>query len=710
MVERSTSLLQSDADVGVVVPALRIRAADGSTLREIHAEPDLATVIATPLATPPVMAFRRAVWQALGGLREEAGDFAWCDWWLRLFASGTRIGSVREPLASLPVTERDWWPPLTPGPVDLVAYRRLLETHRDLLDREMADLVVRQEIAFGRLLAQHRSELQHRDRRLAELERIRAEAAHHRAFLEHHGRTVVDWGDLRRTDPISRDWGYDRGVPIDRRYIEDFLAAHSSDISGLVLEVQEDDFTRRFGGARVTGADVIDLDESNDRATIVTDLRAATGVQDAQFDCIILTQTLHVIDDVSAVIRECHRMLRPGGVLLATLPSASRVCLEYGEEGDLWRMTPAGGGRLFESAFGPGNVEVRAYGNVLTNVAFLHGFACDELTDGEFETTDSYHPVLVGVRARKPLLKGRRADANRGVVLLYHRIDEQPDVHELGVPAAQFEEHLAWLSRECHVIPLDQLLAAASVELPDRAVAITFDDGYRDILEVAAPLLQRWQLPATVFATCRWLEEYGEYWWDTLEGALLQTGTPAELTLDVNGSVQRFSASTPPDRRAAHDALHMRLVHAALEEREAIVSQIARWAGRVPDARRRPLVADELRQLACLPGLAIGAHGVNHLAVPDQSPEVQRVEVLDSARHLQHVLGKPVTTVAFPYGSVDRTSADLARTNFLWSFACGDYAVRSSFDAARVPRFEVRRSAARALSQHLERLFAPSSG
>src|SRR5262249_50040235 len=156
---------------------------------------------------------------------------------------------------------------------------------------------------------------------------------------------------------------------VDRRYIDDFLMAHASDVKGAVLEVQEDDFTRRFGGDRVTTSDVVDLDESNPRATLIADLRHAPGLVSDRYDCIILTQTLHVIDAVGAVLVECRRLLRPGGVLLATVPAASRVCLEYGAEGDFWRMTPAGARRLFETVFGAGGIETATYGNVQTNVA-----------------------------------------------------------------------------------------------------------------------------------------------------------------------------------------------------------------------------------------------------------------------------------------------------------------------------------------------------
>jgi peptidoglycan/xylan/chitin deacetylase (PgdA/CDA1 family) len=703
MVERCAAVLDEHSDVAVVLPGLRLQTPEGLPLRTTSFQLTLAHLLAMPLATPPVFVTRRSAWQTLGGLDPSALRFAWCEWWLRVVAAAIRVHDVSDPLAILAAGDRDWWPPLSGGTPDLAPFRAVLEKHRGLLDLHMTGLVVEHEIAFGRLLAQHRDLLQDRDRGLVELERVRAEAAHHRAFLDHHGRGAVEWGDLRRADPVSRDWGYDRGDPIDRRYIEDFLAGHSSDISGVVLEVQEDDFTRRFGGPRVARSEVVDLDDTNPRATLITDLRAAAGLDDAGFDCIVLTQTLHVIDDMAAAIRECARILRPGGVLLATLPSASRVCLEYGEDGDLWRMTPAGCRTLFARAFGPENVDVTACGSVLTNVAFLHGFACAELTDPEFDATDPYHPLVVGVRARKPPPSRGTTRRHPGIVLLYHRVDDQPDVHDLAIPSALLEEQLAWLSTECHVLPLDRLLSGAKDGLPERAVAMTFDDGYLDTLEEAAPMLERMGVPATIFATTRWLEEYGEYWWDTLERTLLNRETPSDLSLVVAGQPMRFVTSTIEARRAAHDTLHARLVHAGLDERSRVMSQIVGWSGSIAE-RRRPMVADELRQLGRVPGISIGAHGVNHLALPDQPSSTQVVELLESASTLSRVLDRPVDMFAFPYGALDRIGAGLARANFRWALGCDPAPIASSFDAARVPRLEVKRWDANTLRDQIDRI------
>lgn len=207
-------------------------------------------------------------------------------------------------------------------------------------------------------------------------------------------------GSLRRTTPISEHWGFDRGTPVDRYYIERFLERHSHDIRGRVLEVMDSRYTERFGSA-VEAMDVLDIDVSNPRATIVADLAAADGVPSASFDCVILTQTLQFIYDGGAAVGEAHRLLRPEGVLLATVPAVSRIDRTAGVRGDFWRFTEASCERLFGEVFGDENVTVRALGNVLAGIAFLAGLAREDLTDRELEVQDVFFPVLITVRGVK---------------------------------------------------------------------------------------------------------------------------------------------------------------------------------------------------------------------------------------------------------------------------------------------------------------------
>ncbi len=211
----------------------------------------------------------------------------------------------------------------------------------------------------------------------------------------------VRFGDLRRVRPISPSFGFDRGVPIDRYYIEGFLARHASDVRGRVLEFGNDAYTRRFGGDRVAATDVFDVHEDNPRATIVGDLARADHIPSDTFDCIICTQTLQLIFELSAAVRALHRILKPGGVLLATVPGITQVSGDEWGACWYWRFTPLSVRRLFEEPFPTGGLEICPHGNVLVATAFLHGLATRELGRNELDDYDPLYDVLITIRATK---------------------------------------------------------------------------------------------------------------------------------------------------------------------------------------------------------------------------------------------------------------------------------------------------------------------
>ena len=211
----------------------------------------------------------------------------------------------------------------------------------------------------------------------------------------------VDWGDLRRLTPFSDVWGHDRGRPIDRYYIENFLEQHRGDIRGRVLEVQSGVYTHRYNSG-VTQSDILDIDGSNPDATVIADLGRESSLPAETFDCFVFTQTLHIIYDVGAVLSNISRALKPGGVLLCTVPAVSRVNYENGglESGDFWRFTGAALRRLFAQHFA-GSVAVEGYGNVMVCAAFLYGLAVEELTNEELDSVDPWFPLLFSIRAVK---------------------------------------------------------------------------------------------------------------------------------------------------------------------------------------------------------------------------------------------------------------------------------------------------------------------
>lgn len=212
----------------------------------------------------------------------------------------------------------------------------------------------------------------------------------------------VRFGDLRRVTPIDRSFGFERGQPIDRYYIEGFLAGHAHEVRGHVLEVGDNYYTHRFGETRVTRSDVLNLTPDNPAATIIADLTQADHITSDTFDCIIFTQTLQFIYDLRAAISTLHRILKPDGVLLMTVPVMSQVCrYDMDRWGDYWRFTDAAPRRLLGDIFGSANVTVKAYGNVLAVIGFLHGLSAHELDPAELNHHDPDYQLIVTARAAK---------------------------------------------------------------------------------------------------------------------------------------------------------------------------------------------------------------------------------------------------------------------------------------------------------------------
>ena len=212
----------------------------------------------------------------------------------------------------------------------------------------------------------------------------------------------VRFGTLRRIFPVSPQFGFDRGTPVDRYYIEKHLRLHARDIRGRVLEIGDDAYTKKFGGRQVNASDILDLSERNERATIIADLTSASQIPSEAYDCIILTQTLQFVDDVHMALETLHRVLKPGGVLLATLPGISKIARDkHNQWHDQWRLTAYSCQKVFQRPFSADALSVAAYGNVLSAVAFLEGLAAHELTEEELDFRDPDFEVIIAVRAVK---------------------------------------------------------------------------------------------------------------------------------------------------------------------------------------------------------------------------------------------------------------------------------------------------------------------
>jgi glycosyltransferase involved in cell wall biosynthesis len=203
-------------------------------------------------------------------------------------------------------------------------------------------------------------------------------------------------------EPVSRRFGLDRGQPIDRRYIESFLAEHADKVRGHVLEIGDDAYSRKFGGGRIIHQDILHVVPGYPGATIVADLAHAPNIPSESFDCIILTQTLHYIFDIHAAVATLERILKPGGALLLTVPGISQICRDQADpESDCWRFTASSVQKILARHFHGACLFVRTHGNVLAASSFLYGKSARELTERELDHHDPDYPVTVAAVAVK---------------------------------------------------------------------------------------------------------------------------------------------------------------------------------------------------------------------------------------------------------------------------------------------------------------------
>jgi hypothetical protein len=206
---------------------------------------------------------------------------------------------------------------------------------------------------------------------------------------------TIDCGDFNRTTPFSTRFGYDRGGPVDRYYIENFLLNFSSRIKGRVLEIGDNEYTLRFGENRITQSDILHIDKNNPKATFIGDLTHNPQLPDNSFDCIILTETLQLIDDFEKALETCHRILKPGGTLLITVPGITNIAHDEWGKYWMWSFTDKSITRLLAEFFPKENIIVEAFGNVFVAMAFLYGMGLPELNKEQLDYTDPHYQVKI---------------------------------------------------------------------------------------------------------------------------------------------------------------------------------------------------------------------------------------------------------------------------------------------------------------------------
>ena len=326
------------------------------------------------------------------------------------------------------------------------------------------------------------------------------------------------------------------------------------------------------------------------------------------------------------------------------------------------------------------------------------------------------HIPLIG-SLRRQVKSFRKKFVSKAVILMYHCVVEKDvDPWSLCVSPQHFAEHLEILQRHFYPISLKQLTQAHQEgNIPDRAVAVTFDDGYVDNLYNAKPLLEQYNIPATVFVATGHVGINREFWWDELERILLQPGKlPEILTLDINGKTFEWNLNKTANYkddyyevdingninyqdnyylyRSLYFTIHKLLQPLTEVEQYKVIDYLLKWAGYSPLRRPtcRTLSNKELFALSQGELIEVGAHTVTHPFFLTLSASLQKEEVQQSKRVLEESIGKQVTSFSYPYGIYTMETVEIIR-NAGFDCACNgikDYVLRGS-DLLQLPRLIV---------------------
>lgn len=302
----------------------------------------------------------------------------------------------------------------------------------------------------------------------------------------------------------------------------------------------------------------------------------------------------------------------------------------------------------------------------------------------------------------------------KALILMYHRVaQEDLDPWSLCVTPQNFAQHLEVLQTHTQPMSLKQLAQAhQDGNIPDQAVAITFDDGYANNLYNAKPILNRYNIPATVFVTSGYTQRHREFWWDELEQVLLQPGKLADkLCLTIEGNTHEWELGTaveyskdeqrdrhhqgqasPGTRLSFYYSVWQQLQPLPEAQRQQLLDEIITWAETepVPRPTHRPLTLAEIPILEQDGLVEVGAHTVNHPLLSAQSIELQRQEIIQSKADLEKILAHPVSSFAYPFGAYTPQTVPLVHeAGFTYACSTVEHTVRQYSDCLQLPRFEV---------------------
>jgi peptidoglycan/xylan/chitin deacetylase (PgdA/CDA1 family)/glycosyltransferase involved in cell wall biosynthesis len=708
--EQTASVLDSQPEVSFVSCATR----DYEDLSNVWTPPPFTLVDQlTSNGAHVSTLFRRQMWQRLNGFDGRLACLEDVDFWARAIAAGFRGLVLDEPLLRCRRRRGSRTAAALESATYVTTMTTLAARHRPVLGDQWQQFLLAKE-RFLLQQREHTTRLAARRVELArQLDERRREVQDLRGELDRAGVAPLDLTDLRRLAPLSDHWGVERGVPVDRHYIESFLERFRADIRGRVAEIKDGYYTARFGGGAVTSTDVIDIDPENRQATITRDLTRSDGFQPDQFDCFVCTQTLNVLYDVRAALATAFKILKPGGIFLCTVSSVNRVSSEDGGlDHDFWRFTEASLRALLAEVFPIDAFDVFSFGNVWACSAFLYGLARSELSVGELEVSDPYFPLIIAIRAVKPVSSagvGRapavttRTPASTRAVLMYHRVGEiEHDPIGTALAVDLFKQQLDAVMTACRIVPLPDLVSGmAPSDVP--LVALTFDDGTIDHLQLAAYLEQR-GIPATYFVTTDRLDQPHEHYWDVIEWIFAPPHRlPSTLTLPL-AAASPIATVTAADRQAAIRSIDALLAPMTPVDRERTINRLLGWSGLNRPIRedRRVLLPSEIVAIAGRAGQDIGSHTARHPVLTGQPLEVQAEEIVGSRMVLEQLLGSEVVSFCYPFGvSDDRTREVVRSAGFRVAVAVEDQIIQPGEHPLRLSRIDARNESPPTLSARL---------
>jgi len=222
-------------------------------------------------------------------------------------------------------------------------------------------------------------------------------------FIIKRLKPIIFYKNKQSTEPVSKLFGFDRGVPIDRYYIEKFLSENRHLIKNVTLEIAESTYTKKFGGKKVKKALVFNIKKSHLKEHIIGNLATGKGIKESLVDCFIMTQTLPFIYDVHSAVKNAVKILKPGGSLLITVPGITQISrYDMSRWGQYWSFTDLSLRKLFEEVVPSSSIDIKTYGNVKSAAYFLFGFAQHELTRKELEYHDSDYQLIITAVIKKP--------------------------------------------------------------------------------------------------------------------------------------------------------------------------------------------------------------------------------------------------------------------------------------------------------------------